>query len=542
MVSLPNAETGTMDRISDDDDDDPSSGSETYEEGDLLSAAMGDDVTAQLAAAGPVGVAAAAAIVSAKKRKRPHSFETNPSIRKRQQNRLLRKLRQTIDEFATRVGQQAVVLVATPGKPNSSYKVFGAKPLEDVVKNLRTVIMEELENALAQQAPPPLQEDPTLYELPPLIIDGIPTPVEKMTQAQLRAFIPLMLKYSTGRGKPGWGRDSTRPPWWPKELPWANVRMDARSEDEKQKISWTHALRQIVINCYKFHGREDLLPAFSEEDDKSNVLIQQATPHSSSHPSHSSSQGQNGGQSQQQQTVGVVRLNSTDSSKGNSSPAQIIAASPTALATATQMTAQYPTTVLQTITNPDGTVSIIQVDPSTPIITLPDGTTAQVQGVATIHTSQGEVQALAEVAGSTDGASVAVDLNTVTEATLGQDGQIILTGEDGHGYPVSVSGVITVPVSASMYQTMVANIQSDGTMQVVTPMVQVPKVEPGNGDTTIEAVTIQGHPMTMINAAGEHQVLQVISLKDANVLTKAMQAEVVKDEDSQQQQTVSSPE
>ncbi|XP_077267344.1 DNA-binding protein Ewg isoform X4 [Temnothorax americanus] len=540
MVSVQDAETSTLRRLSDDDDDEPSSESEAYEEGDLLSAAMDDDVTAQLAAAGPVGVAAAAAIVSAKKRKRPHSFETNPSIRKRQQNRLLRKLRQTIDEFATRVGQQAVVLVATPGKPNSSYKVFGAKPLEDVVKNLRNVIMEELENALAQQAPPPVQDDPSLFELPPLIIDGIPTPVEKMTQAQLRAFIPLMLKYSTGRGKPGWGRDSTRPPWWPKELPWANVRMDARSEDEKQKISWTHALRQIVINCYKYHGREDLLPAFSEDDDKSNVLIQQATPHSSSHPS--SSQGQNGGgQSQQQQTVGVVRLNSTDSSKGNSSPAQIIAASPTALATATQMT-QYPTTVLQTITNPDGTVSIIQVDPNTPIITLPDGTTAQVQGVATIHTSQGDVQALAEVAGSTEGASVAVDLNTVTEATLGQDGQIILTGEDGHGYPVSVSGVITVPVSASMYQTMVANIQSDGTMQVVTPMVQVPKVESGNGDTTIEAVAIQGHPMTMINAAGEHQVLQVISLKDANVLTKAMQAEVVKDEDSQQQQTVSSPE
>ncbi|KAG5309046.1 P3A2 protein, partial [Acromyrmex charruanus] len=553
MVSMQDAETSTMRRLSDDDDDDPSSGSETYEEGDLLTAAMDDDVTAQLAAAGwqikningPVGVAAAAAIVSAKKRKRPHSFETNPSIRKRQQNRLLRKLRQTIDEFATRVGQQAVVLVATPGKPNSSYKVFGAKPLEDVVKNLRTVIMEELENALAQQAPPPVQDDPSLFELPPLIIDGIPTPVEKMTQAQLRAFIPLMLKYSTGRGKPGWGRDSTRPPWWPKELPWANVRMDARTEDEKQKcnplqISWTHALRQIVINCYKYHGREDLLPAFSEDDEKSNALIQQATPHSSSHPS--SSQTQNGGgQSQQQQTVGVVRLNSADSSKGNSSPAQIIAASPTALATATQMTAQYPTTVLQTITNPDGTVSIIQVDPSTPIITLPDGTTAQVQGVATIHTSQGDVQALAEVAGSTEGASVAVDLNTVTEATLGQDGQIILTGEDGHGYPVSVSGVITVPVSASMYQTMVANIQSDGTMQVVTPMVQVPKVESGNGDTTIEAVTIQGHPMTMINAAGEHQVLQVISLKDANVLTKTMQAEV-KDEDSQQQQTVSSPE
>lgn len=39
-----------------------------------------------------------------------------------------------------------------------------------------------------------------------------------------------------GRGKPGWGRETTRPPWWPKELPWANVRMDARCEDEKQKV------------------------------------------------------------------------------------------------------------------------------------------------------------------------------------------------------------------------------------------------------------------------------------------------------------------
>jgi hypothetical protein len=42
--------------------------------------------------------------------------------------------------------------------------------------------------------------------------------------------------------------------------------MDARTEDQKQKISWTHALREIVVNCYKFHQREDLLPAFSEED------------------------------------------------------------------------------------------------------------------------------------------------------------------------------------------------------------------------------------------------------------------------------------
>lgn len=103
--------------------------------------------------------------------------------------------------------------------------------------------MQELESALAQHAPPQVKEDPSLHELPPLVVDGIPTPVEKMTQAQLRAFIPLMLKYSTGRGKPGWGKDSTRPPWWPADLPWANVRSDARNEEDKQKVFYGITLR-----------------------------------------------------------------------------------------------------------------------------------------------------------------------------------------------------------------------------------------------------------------------------------------------------------
>lgn len=89
-----------MTGISEDDDDDaPSSPESAYADGEMMNT-IDDDVQAQLAAAGPVGVAAAAAIASAKKRKRPHSFETNPSIRKRQQNRLLRKLRVSqIEEF-----------------------------------------------------------------------------------------------------------------------------------------------------------------------------------------------------------------------------------------------------------------------------------------------------------------------------------------------------------------------------------------------------------------------------------------------------------
>ncbi|SPP88867.1 blast:DNA-binding protein Ewg [Drosophila guanche] len=558
---------------SDDDEEDLISSDGSLYDGDLGSIPVNDDVAHQLAAAGPVGVAAAAAIASSKKRKRPHCFETNPSVRKRQQNRLLRKLRGIIYEFTGRVGKQAVVLVATPGKPNTSYKVFGAKPLEDVLRNLKNIVMDELDNALAQQAPPPPQDDPSLFELPGLVIDGIPTPVEKMTQAQLRAFIPLMLKYSTGRGKPGWGRESTRPPWWPKELPWANVRMDARSEDDKQKvggISWTHALRKIVINCYKYHGREDLLPTFADDDDKVNALISQSGDEdedmelSSTPTIHTvTTMTPPSGNSNQPQQVNVVKINSagtviTTHTAQTNSPAptiiqstnnqhvtttatlpastkieicqapaqqhhqqqqqqqqqqhqqqqqqqqqhhqqqqqqhhqqqhhqqhhhlpagstvhiqpisggqpqtiQLTTASGTTTATAVQTTAAAYTTQTVLSQNADGTVSLIQVDPNNPIITLSDGTTAQVQGVATLHQGEGgatiqTVQSLTDVNGHE---------NMTVDLTETQDGQIYITTEDGQGYPVSVSNVISVPVS--MYQSVMANMQqlqtnSDGTV------------------------------------------------------------------------------
>ena len=56
-------------------------------------------------------------------------------------------------------------------------------------------------------------------------------------QAQLRNFIPEMLKYSTGRSKPGWGRMECRPVWWPNDLPWANVRSDVRTDEDKKRVS-----------------------------------------------------------------------------------------------------------------------------------------------------------------------------------------------------------------------------------------------------------------------------------------------------------------
>ncbi|CAN7937228.1 unnamed protein product [Ixodes hexagonus] len=444
----------------DDLSDPPSSPESPFDDSDLLdSSTVADDVTAQLAAAGPVGVAAAAAIATGKKRKRPHTFETNPSIRKRQQTRLLRSLKATIDEYTTRVGQQAVVLAVTPGKPQNHFKVFGAHPLETVVRACRGVLVGELEAALAQQAPPQAQDDPTLHELPPVVMDGIPTPIEKMTQAQLRTFIPLMLKYSTGRGKPGWGKESTRPLWWPSDLPWANVRSDVRSEEDKQKVSWTHALRQIVINCYRYHGREDLLPAF-EEDDKDKLKGQQAG----------------------------TQVTSSASDTGMATSQGTLYTSPIT---------HYTPTMVQTINNPDGTVSIIHVDPGSALLTLPDGTQAQVRTVSAVSrpflapsSMAGDGEGLAGQA-VTPISTVNMELNseaaaqavaTLTEATINHDGQIILTGEDGTQSAFPVSGMVTIPVS--MYHGM----------QVT--MAPVVSTEAASSDGTGETVEVLAVPVS----------------------------------------------
>ncbi|GBP51771.1 DNA-binding protein Ewg [Eumeta japonica] len=118
-----------------------------------------------------------------------------------------------------------------------------------------------------------------------------------------------------------------------------------------------------------------------------------------------------------------------------------------------------------------------------------------------------------------------------------------------YSYPVSVSGVITLPVSASVYQSMVANMQQqDGVC--VGPLVQVRRpirarrqnitapnpdlnmiklelddVEQGGEGLEGSVLSVGGGvAQVMLQGSGEAQVLQVLSLKDATVLTKAMVA------------------
>lgn len=448
----------TDDSDTEEDDDDGNSDldqindsqSDTTNDGLSNSNINHNDIQEKLAMAGPTGVAAAAAIASTRKRKRPHSFETNPSVRKRQQTRLIRKLRACIDEYTMRVGQQAVVLITMPGKSHNNFKVFGAQPLENVIRACKHDIMAELEHSLLEQAPQQLKEDGTRHELPPLVIDGIPTPVEKMTQAQLRAFIPLMLKYSTGRGKPGWGKDSTRPPWWPETLPWANVRSDAREESEKQRISWTTTLRQIVINCYKFHGRDDLLPTFRENEEATKEQELSGRKIITSRPGNGNA---------------TYRLVSQkDGGSSFEDQANIYSSQ------------AYGANFVHTVNNADGTMSIIQVDPANAqLFTLPDGTQVRAVRLQTIDSDAICVQSIGDLPGQ------AIDIPTsgmaVGEASIGVDGQIIVTGDDGTQSAYPMSNLVSIP--ASMYQQFTQGnqqlsiITTDGTeLTAVDPETQ----------------------------------------------------------------------
>jgi len=111
-------------------------------------------------------------------------------------------------------------------------------------------------------------------------------------------------------------------------------------------VSWTHALRQIVINCYKYHGREDLLPAFSE-DSSEETNRPAKTIKSETEPSEQQNESAGEPPAQQQQQQQPVQQ--------QPSQQQLVqSANPSA-------TTQYTPTVVQTISNPDGTVSIIQV-------------------------------------------------------------------------------------------------------------------------------------------------------------------------------------
>jgi nuclear respiratory factor 1 len=97
-------------------------------------------------------------------------------------------MKELSDEFAGRCGQQICIVCCSPTKTSKcTYKVFGTKPLEDVLRNQKSSILIELDNLLESKSIINEEQRETnqasnKFDLPSLTIDGIPTTLDKMTQ------------------------------------------------------------------------------------------------------------------------------------------------------------------------------------------------------------------------------------------------------------------------------------------------------------------------------------------------------------------------
>lgn len=199
-------------------------------------------------------LATTSAIASTEKGTR-FRYEPNLMIRNRIEKKLLNNLRQILNEYTRRVGEQAVVMVVKPGQANCT--IMGSNPLKKIMENKKQTVHDEMVKALYTQELPQ-RKNQLLFKLPQLVFDDEPTPVYDMTMFQLRRFIPLMMKYATGKGKPHWGDPAAKPLWWPGGVAWSNIRTDTRQAEEKD-LSWSDVLRLVVVKCYVYHAREDLL-------------------------------------------------------------------------------------------------------------------------------------------------------------------------------------------------------------------------------------------------------------------------------------------
>lgn len=268
-------------------------------------------------------------------------------------------------------------------------------------------------------------------------------------------------------------------------------------------------MRQIVTNCYEYHCRQDLLPIFSEADavagsneangSSSEATEVERTSLASNTRQHVFASGVSNETVSSTPVSGLHSVNIKSESTSASSQSNAnhttsgggIVLQQGAIQAAHQQqitsVAQHFTTqqpqqqqaVVQTISNPDGTISIIHVDPDNPIITLPDGTQAQIQGLGhqslspsvlnlissatanNLNPHTGSVHTLAEVAehhaaanqAAVSGATHSIELANNGDIHAPEGSQILIAGEDGQAYPVS--GMITIPGSSGMYQAVI---------------------------------------------------------------------------------------
>ena len=174
-------------------------------------------------------------------------------------------------EYRERTGEDVALLTTVGGR--SRLRLLGSEPFRGLLLPLLPPLADRLK--AASDSRQDWQPDAPRPRLPRLTQDGFPAALGEMSQASLRSLIPQLLRLTTGRAKPAWGKPEARPPWWPHRLPFANVRTDFRPPSRhKDTVGWTQVLRSIVRACYQYYGQEILL----ELPSKATLDLDQSQP------------------------------------------------------------------------------------------------------------------------------------------------------------------------------------------------------------------------------------------------------------------------
>lgn len=108
---------------------------------------------------------------------------------------------------------------------------------------------------------------------------------------------------------------------------------------------------------------------------------------------------------------------------------------------------------------------------------------------------------------------------------LAQDGQFIITNEDGNVFPVAVSGMITLPVTAQMYHSLVQQqIPSSDNTVCVTPM-QVQNLIANNSLLCSSNSISNLNPTTYIMSTANSN-RNIVSLPTVNCQVKSIETTV----------------
>ena len=168
---------------------------------------------------------------------------------------LMKIFKELVDEFSVESRHQIAVVFLEETSHNFDREIIATCPLKHVLSRKIEAMVDDLEAEMRTE----WTNGKCPFSLPHQVQEHEPVQLENMKMTTLRGMIPKLIKLSNNTRMCYWNNNDLKPAWWPNDVPFKNVKMDSRTEEQKQQMPWINALRKIVYNCFRYYGQSDLL-------------------------------------------------------------------------------------------------------------------------------------------------------------------------------------------------------------------------------------------------------------------------------------------